>query len=100
MRTFTKIISIAIFGALIVSIPLYCLSQKNSAELINEAKDYIKQGNKEKAVEALDRAFEAADSAGDISSLMEIGDLYISIDKSLEDKAMKAWTQAGRWRCK
>ncbi len=100
MKTFTKIISIAIFSAFVVSIPFYCLSQKNSAELVNEAKDYIKQGNKEKAVEALDLAFETANSAGDISSLMEIGDLYISIDKSLEDKAMKAWCQAGRWRCK
>lgn len=100
MKTFTKIISIAIFSALVLTIPFYCLSQKNSAELIKEARDYIKQGNKEKAVETLDLAFKSADSAGDVSSLMEIGDLYISIDKSLEDKAMKAWCQAGRWRCK
>lgn len=100
MKTLTKIISIVLFGALIISIPLYCLSQKNSAELINEAKDYIKQSNKEKAVQALDLAFKTADSAGDIDSLMEIGDLYISVDKSLREKAMNAWTQAGRWTCK
>lgn len=98
MRTFTKIIYITIFGALIVSIPFYCLSQKNANELIKEAKDYIKQGDKEKAVSTLDLAFEAADSAGDVGALMEIGDLYISVDKSLRDKAMRAWTQAGRWK--
>jgi len=100
MKPLTKIIYLAIFGALILSIPLYCLSQKNANELLKEAKDYIKQGDKEKAVLTLDLAFKAADSAGDVGALMEIGDLYISIDKSLGDKAMKAWTQAGRWKCK
>lgn len=100
MRTFAKVISAVIFGALIISVPLYCLSQKNCAELIAEAKGYIEQGDKEKAVQTLDLAFAAADSAGDCGALMEIGDLYISVDKSLEDKAMRAWTQAGRWKCK
>lgn len=100
MKIFTRIIYIAIFGALILSIPFYCLSQKNANELIAEAKNCIKQGDKEKAVSALDLAFKTADSAGDVCALMEIGDLYISIDKSLQDKAMKAWTQAGRWKCK
>jgi tetratricopeptide (TPR) repeat protein len=83
-----------------VGVSFYSLSQKNATELIKEAKDYISQGDKEKAISALDLAFKTANSAGDVAALMEIGDLYISIDKSLEDKAMKAWSQAGRWKCK
>ena len=43
MRTFTKLIFIAVFGAFIVGVPLYCLSQKNCTEFIKEARDYIKQ---------------------------------------------------------
>src|SRR3990167_5190326 len=100
MRILVKVVSVLAFGALLVGIPLYSLSQKNAGEFIKEAKDYISQGNNEKAVSVLDDAFKAADSAGDVGALMEIGDLYISIDKSLEDKAMNAWTQAGRWKCK
>ncbi|MFH0839866.1 MAG: hypothetical protein V1883_02480 [Candidatus Omnitrophota bacterium] len=99
MRTLVKVISVLVFGAFLLAIPLYSLSQKNAGDLINKAKGYINQGDKEKAVLVLDDAFQAADSAGDCSALMEIGDLYISIDKSLRDKAMKAWTQAGHWRC-
>lgn len=100
MKTVAKIVCIFIFGMLLLSISFYCLSQKNAGELIKEAKGYIKQGDKEKAVSTLDLAFNAADSAGDVGALMEIGDLYISTDRSLKDKAMNAWTQAGRWKCK
>ena len=100
MGTSVKVISVLALGALLLGIPLYSLSQKNAGELIKEAKDCISQGNKEKAALILDDAFKAADSAGDSEALMEIGDLYISIDKSLKDKAMNAWYQAGRWKCK
>ncbi len=100
MKILVKAVSVLAFGVLLVGIPLYSLSQKNAGELIKEAKDYISQGDRERAVSVLDDAFKAADSAGDVGALMEIGDLYISIDKSLEDKAMKAWCQAGRWKCR
>ena len=73
---------------------------KDAAALIKEAKIYIQNGNHEKAVEALDAAFGMANQAGDCDALMEIGDTYLSVDSSLKEKAMQAWTAAGRWKCK
>ena len=96
----TKIISAMLLSVLFITIPLYCFAEEASeaTKLIKEAKTYIQEGNKEKAISILDVAFESADSIGDCSALMEIGDLYISIDTALNDKAMKAWLAAGRWR--
>jgi len=85
-----------------VGIPL-CSSEENTktaAELIKEAKTYIQEGNKEKAIATLDTAFELANKTGGYEELMEIGDLYIAIDTSLSEKAMKAWTAAGCWKCR
>jgi hypothetical protein len=87
-------------SAVCFGIPLHCFSEEEKesdvAKLMKEAKAYIQEGNKEKAVLTLDTAFVSADSAGDYNALMEIGDLYIAIDKSLNEKAMKAWQAAGR----
>lgn len=102
MEKIAKIICAVIVGGAFVMSPLYCCSDESAsdaAELVKEAKEYIQQGEKEKAVATLDAAFEAADSSGDYGSLMEIGDLYVAIDTSLDEKAMKAWTAAGRWKC-
>lgn len=92
------LLSIAFFG-----VSLNCLAEEgtdDAAELIREAKIHIEQGDKEKAILNLDAAFESANSAGDYELLMEIGDLYIAVDLSLDDEAMEAWTSAGRWKCR
>ena len=97
MRAFVKIANLVMLIILCVGITLYCFSQENDiSKLINESKDYIEKGDKENAVKALDTAFEKADAACDYNALIEIGDLYIAIDKSLNEKAMKAWQAAGR----
>ena len=95
MGRIARVLFIAILSAAFIGIPLYCFSQ-GAGELINGAKTYIGSGDKEKAVSALDAAFKSANSAGDHEALMEIGDLYVSIDPSLKEKAMKAWLAAGR----
>ena len=101
MGRITKIVFVVILSAAFVGIPLYCFSGETGdpAKLIKEANTYIQAGNKEKAISTLDAAFAAAYSARDYDALMEIGDLYIGIDKSLKDEAMRAWTAAGRSKC-
>lgn len=100
MRMIARIAYVIALSIFFIGIPLYCSSGEisDAAGLIKEAKTCIKEGDKEKAVSTLDAAFESADSAGDHNALMQIGDLYISIDKALDEKAMKAWLAAGRWR--
>jgi len=103
MKKMAKIISTALLSAAFIGISLYCISEETAdspAELIKEAEIYIERGDIEKAVLILDDAFESANSTGDHESLMAIGDLYITADSSLNGKAMKAWTAAGRWKCR
>ena len=103
MKRFTRIpyilmaVSIAFLAAAI-----YCEAEKpgSAGELINQAKLSIEKGNKEKALLKLGEAFDSANSEGNPAALMQIGDLYISIDPSLKDKAMDAWTAAGRMKCR
>ena len=99
-RKIRRIAFVAILSVVLIGISLYSSSEGagGAAKLIKEAKTCIQEGNKEKAVSTLDAAFESADSAGDCSALMDIGDLYIKIDTSLNEKAMKAWLAAGRWK--
>jgi len=64
------------------------------------ARGFIKQGEAEEAESVLDSALEMAKSETDYDALMEIGDMYMSIDKSLGKKALHAWTEAGRCKAK
>lgn len=106
MKEIARIIYVLILVATFIGIPLYCLAEEKSsgsvpedvAKLIEEAKGYIEEGNKEGAILTLDLAFDLANSIGDHEKLMEIGDLYIAVDKSLEEKAMNAWMVAGHWK--
>ena len=66
--------------------------------LMFSAKDYITAGNKQLAEKELDQAFKLADQAKNPKALQEIGDLYLKIDMSLQDKAKQAWHRAGYWR--
>ena len=104
MKEIARIIYVLILVATCIGIPLYCLAEEEPADanpediakLIEEAKGYIEEGNKEGAILTLDLAFDLADSIGDYEALMEIGDLYLAVDKSLDGKAMEAWRTAGR----
>lgn len=75
-------------------------SLEDVTRLIKQAESYIKDGGYEQAESTLDQAFQAAKEAGDYESLMKIGDLYLNVDKSLGDKAMDAWTKAGKLKCR
>ncbi len=100
MNRFTRVILAVLLGITFVG---SCFSEQGAGSataLIKEAKISIKQGEKEKAISTLDVAFELANSADDYESLMEIGDLYIGVDSSLDEKAMAAWTAAGRSKCR
>ncbi len=66
--------------------------------LVHLAKQHIVGGDKEAAIAALDEAYTQARELKDYDALMEIGDLYISLDPALNEKAMDAWTEAGRTR--
>ena len=90
-------IFLLIIGAL--SYISVCMAE-DAAVLIKMAETLIGENNDEEALSTLDAAFEAANSAGDYEALMKIGDLYLSVDKSYGDKAMKAWTEAGKWKCR
>lgn len=99
----TRLISAILLCAALMGFSLYCVAGEGAAEaaaLIGRAKLYIEEGERERAVSALDEAFQLAESAGDHGALMKIGDLYISINPSFKDKAMKAWTAAGRLKCR
>ncbi len=101
MGKIVGIVCMIMLGIVFIGQPLYTAeAATGAAELIQKAKTYIEQNDKEKAILALDAAFQSADSCGDVEALMEIGDLYVKIDPSLKDKAMKAWTSAGRWKCR
>ena len=103
MKNIAKIISAVLLSIVLIGISLYCFAEegtKDATELIKEAKIYIQQGDKEKAILTLDAVFELANTAGDYNLLMEIGDLYVGIDSSLKEKAMEAWIAAGRWKCR
>lgn len=100
MKRTAKIIFAIMLGMVFI-ISSYSFSEDtgNAVKLMKEAKAYIEKGNGEKAISTLDAAFKSANSAGDYESLMEIGDLYIGVDSSLDEKAMRAWTAAGHWKC-
>jgi hypothetical protein len=101
MKKTVKILYAVTVVAIFVMSQVCCFAEEESAtDLIEKAKIYIREGNKEKAVTTLDAAFEVANSSGDSSTLMQIGDLYIAVDTSLNEKAMKAWTAAGQWKCR
>ncbi len=102
MGKILKVTAAVLLSIAFVGISLSCFSEdvEDMPELIAEAKACIQKGDGEKAVSVLDAAFELADSAGDHAALMEIGDLYINADPSLDDRAMKAWTAAGRSKCR
>ena len=74
------------------------VSLTSYSRLIFSAKDYIASGNKKLAEEELDQALGLADQAKDSQALQEIGDLYLKIDLSLQNKAENAWHRAGYWR--
>ena len=95
MNRIVRIIAAALLGVMFMG---NCFAAEDAAAFIDKAELAILEGNKEKAVEALDAAFESADAAGDYDTLMEIGDLYVSVDPSLKEKAMRSWTTAGRWK--
>ena len=99
MKRLTRVILVVLVG---IAFAGSCFSGQGvggATALIKEAKISIKQGEKEKAISTLNAAFESANSTGDYESLMEIGDLYIGVDLSLNEKAMRAWTAAGHWKC-
>lgn len=101
MKRVAKIAYALIFTIICIGMSSFCLSEdKGASTLIEEAKAYAQQGDKEQAIATLDAAFTEADSAGDYEALIKVGDLYISIDKSLSDKAMAAWTAAGRCKAR
>ncbi len=101
MGKIARIICVIMLGIVFAGQPFYIAeAAADAAKLIQEAKTYIQQNEREKAISALDAAFKLADSSGDVEALMEIGDLYVKIDPSLKDRAMKAWTSAGRWKCR
>ncbi len=101
MGKIARIVCVIILGIVFINQPFYIVeAATGAAELIQKAKTYIQQNDREKAISTLDAAFKLADSAGDVEALMEIGDLYVKIDPSLKDRAMKAWTSAGRWKCR
>lgn len=104
MKQIMRVIYVLILFTACIGMPVYSpaeetpspTSHEDVAKLIEEAKGYIKEGNNEGAVLTLDLAFDLADSICDHEALMEIGDLYLVADKSLEEKAMEAWRAAGR----
>ena len=75
------------------------LAAASAGELIETARLQLDQGDKDAAIATLDAAFQIANSTGDCDSLMTIGDLYVRIDPTLQEKAMQAWTSAGKWKC-
>lgn len=104
MKEIMRVIYVLIFVTAFIGMPIYSPAEEGHAhasiedvaKLIEEAKGYIEEGNNEGAVLTLDLAFDLADSICDHDALMEIGDLYLAADKSLEEKAMEAWRAAGR----
>ncbi len=82
----------------------YVYAQDNPPDaveiLIKDAKEYLNEDNVEKSIEMLDSAFKLAEEKGNHEALMEIGDLYITVDPTLHDKALEAWTAAGRVQCR
>jgi len=97
-----KSISVIIAVCLAAAFSGYSLAAEagGAAELIRQSKLYIEEGSKEAALARLDAAFAAANSSGDSDALMEIGDLYLKVDSGLKDKALEAWTAAGRMKCR
>ncbi|MEA3305885.1 MAG: hypothetical protein U9R52_03635 [Candidatus Omnitrophota bacterium] len=95
------IVCVIILGIVFTGRPCHIAEAAADAlKFIEETKTHIQQNDREKAISALDAAFQSANSNGNVKALMEIGDLYVKIDPSLKDKAMKAWTSAGRWKCR
>lgn len=101
------ILFLAVLSTACITYPVYCLAQEmpvetadvspeDVSELIEEAKGYIEEGDKEGAIVTLDLARDLAESLGIYDMLMEIGDLYVRIDTSLREKAIEAWNAAGR----
>jgi hypothetical protein len=95
-----RIMLLIMVGAIFINPSSLAEGQSSDVvKLIKEVEGYIEASNKEDAINTLNIAFDLANSLGDGESLMEIGDLYITIDKSLNEKAMKAWMAAGRSKC-
>ncbi|MBL7071456.1 MAG: hypothetical protein ISS26_04725 [Candidatus Omnitrophica bacterium] len=106
-----RMISLSVLSLACIIYPLSCLAQEvpvdtvdaspeDVTKLIEEAKGYVEEGDKEGAIMTLDLAYNLASSLDDYDMLMEIGDLYIRVDTSFKDKAMEAWTEAGRCKTK
>ena len=99
-RAVNSIFIISISAVYLLGASLAQGEPESSDSLIAKAEVYIKDGSYEQAESSLDQAFQAAKDEEDHESLMKIGDLYLSIDKSLGEKAMNAWTEAGKMKCR
>lgn len=104
MVKFAKSMCAVLLILFYIGIPLCCQAQEGPVDvgpeelavLMKDARQQVEKGDRVAVEMALDLAFDMANTIGDYETLMEIGDLYLRVDKSLKDKAMAAWTAAGR----